>query len=687
MSNSNILNAAPLMIYRGVNDISGRQVTPEPEAIPMHFPFYWTFASKGRLEPQIITDNGNEVFGADTFDYRKKFANHQTPFITHTISKANACIIKRLIAEDAKRPTMVLWCAVSETAVSETVSMGYKREIDTGAGIASGETVQRRLAQWFHTPLEIANGQTEEEALASLDGKEVGKSIEIAGTQVAFKARAILAYDTDFGELGNNIGFNIVTPTIKSAQPVNDELAFDQQTMLHEITFYERADIRAKPRVLKTVNNEQSVQFSFKPNAINRKLDMVISFDNIINESYVSDDPSTGLPPIYGPYNQIKFFRDNYLASIAICMEAEKARFNDGYGEYLYNIFGCEDIHGSKYYTFRLVRPMEAPESLMFGGNTIIYAQGGEDGTCDNDTFNELVSAEIDAWGDKYDLLDVAYWPYSTFWDSGFDIDTKKQLITLMGKRKDVWVALSTHVHGSNYATPSEEQSVASSLKTFVGMYPESTYFGTPFMRGICMPGSAKLINSKCPWRVPALIEVLNKVCKYMGNGEGVMRKGKDFDMYPGNSVEVITDVDNSWKPVNVRNKDWALGLSTIQRLNRSTSIITALQTMYDDDTSVANAAPNMWIAVSVAKQCHIAWSMLTGSTKLTRDQFVQRSDEVISELLADKFDSRCVIVPRTYYTKEDSQRGYSWHCEVLLKMNNQMTVGTYSIVVDRLEG
>lgn len=684
---SNIKNAGPSMVYRGVQDISGRQVTPEPEAIPMHMPYFWTFAQKGKKVPQLVTNNGNELYGADTFDYRKRFANHQTPFIKHTIAKANACYLQRLIPDDAKQATQVLWCAVSNDPISEIVPEAYKRSIDPGQGVTANETVARKLIFWYTAALTVAAEQSVEGAIAALNGVTEGKIIQIGEEQVNFTARPVLAMSHDHGEYGNNLGINLVTPTMVSADPVNDQLALDQGTLLHRLKFMTRKDVKTKPSVIKTLNSEEFVEFSFKEGVINTQLDSEVSFEKVLEGAYENTDESTGLPPVYGPTDNLKFFRSNYEGLLKEVVDTEKARFDDGFDQYLYNIFGGVDIYGDKYYTFRVLKPQEHADSIVFGDNTVLYSKGGTDGTCDTATFNRLVAAEIASWGDKYELLDEARWPYSTFWDSGFDLETKKSLISLMGKRQDVWVALSTHIHGMSYQTPSEEQSVATALKTYVGMYPESTYYGTPFMRGICVPGPANLTAHKCPWKVPALIHVLDKVAKYMGNGQGVMRKGKDFDQYPGNVVEIINGINNAWKPVNVRNKDWELGMSTIQRFDTRTFFMPGLQTLYDDDTSVVNGAINMFIAVEGAKICRRAWARMTGVSKLTKEQFIERSNEAILALIKDKFDDRVVITPRTFFTAADNQRGYSWHCELLIQMNNMMTVGTYSVVVDRLEG
>ena len=70
----------------------------------------------------------------------------------------------------------------------------------------------------------------------------------------------------------------------------------------------------------------------------------------------------------------------------------------------------------------------------------------------------------------------------------------------------------------------------------------------------------------------------------------------------------------------------------------------------------------------------------------LTPDQFIARSDALIKANVAGKFDARVVIVPETFYTSDDDQRGYSWSCNIHMYAPNMKTVGTFTIVAHRIE-
>jgi hypothetical protein len=72
----------------------------------------------------------------------------------------------------------------------------------------------------------------------------------------------------------------------------------------------------------------------------------------------------------------------------------------------------------------------------------------------------------------------------------------------------------------------------------------------------------------------------------------------------------------------------------------------------------------------------------LVSDQTLTDKQFIEKSDRLLREALADIGDGRALLVPRTYTTPEDLNNGFSYHCEVSMGTNNARTVGTFTPVV-----
>ena len=129
----------------------------------------------------------------------------------------------------------------------------------------------------------------------------------------------------------------------------------------------------------------------------------------------------------------------------------------------------------------------------------------------------------------------------------------------------------------------------------------------------------------------------------------------------------------------------WNNGICWAQYKDRRDQFVPAYQTVYEDDTSVLNAAMNMIIAVDIVKVCRAVWTELVGITDLTDAQFIQRSNDKIAKAVAGKYDGRVTIVPRTYFTEADTKRGFSWSCDVDMYMGNLRTVGSFTVRANRL--
>ena len=272
-------------------------------------------------------------------------------------------------------------------------------------------------------------------------------------------------------------------------------------------------------------------------------------------------------------------------------------------------------------------------------------------------------------------------------YDTGFDIDNKFKLLNVLSARKDIAVVLSTQDIALEQNGIIQESSMAVSLQTQASLHPESEYYGTPVMRAVIVGHSGYLINSKYRKLVPLTVDLADKLAAYAGNGRGILLPGAAPDVNPNNIVTLLKDVNCTFKNVSVRNADWVNGLVWVESYDQDDALFyPALQTAYNDDTSILNSVPTMMICGELEKVCVRVWARLTGRSDLTPEQFAQRSDELIQELTERRFDNRVIIVPETYYTALDEARGYSWSCRIKLYGNNMKTVGSFTIEAHRQE-
>lgn len=389
---------------------------------------------------------------------------------------------------------------------------------------------------------------------------------------------------------------------------------------------------------------------------------------------------------------------------------------------HLLNVLTGIDPNGVPYETIDVSKTVTLG-GVAFTENTTHYADGGKDGLVDDidqkeerlanlQIFDSLVYDECANYGDKpySTALDSAKYPQSAIWDTGFSLETKKKLLVPMSRRKDMYVVLATQAvaeyevpgmpydndpnsvdynpfnwQGQNNTT--DENAFAVALRTAASLYPESEIYGTSVCRATIIGHSGDLLNS--PWKhykLPLTIDFADKVSKYMGAGIGRWTNGQAYDEAPRNQVSMFKNVNNTYKSDSNYNKDWDAGLVWVQYFDRRNLFYPAFQTAYPDDTSVLNAFTTMAACVELEKVAQRSWRELTGNSTLTPEQFIERSNQLIIDNTKDRFDGRFVIVPETFFTEADTQRGYSWSCNIHIYANNMRTVGSFTIVAHRLE-
>jgi hypothetical protein len=674
-----VTSAAPQFILNGIQDLSGREVGPVQEELPQHLPYVHLFTERGPETVELAAGADlTRIYGAKSFDYRSKYANHATVLANTINAEGNSLMVRRITAADAKkaRLRLCLETVPSELTVWNRNPDGtYELDIN-GDRVSSGATAPGVLARWIVKEIP--------------DGELVGSGVVMAGDLVGSDpmipsvVRPIMDLPASHkGMYGDNIGFRFYAPTLNSSIAVDDEVILDQEAYLYRLQFVERPDAKSSPVTTRTLSGGQFVEFSFKDGVINKKVDAELSFGKLLPSSYRAVDPTSGLPPVYGPCDELHLYKDNVEAAlIEVGSAIEGVAVEDGH---IYNFVGGVDVDGIPYDNFELVGPAQGGILLTEGATH--YLKGGADGTLDNDTFDTLVGNSVANFeNDELDLMDDAKYPFSVIYDSGFSIETKKKLLTPIGLRKDVYVVLSTQTDGEPANTASADSSMGVALRAAARMYPESVLYGTACCRAVIIPQAGYLTNSNYDKLVPQVIDFAQKQARFMGQGNGEMRAGAGYDIAGNNHVSLLNNLNNTYKRTRVRNKDWAAGLSWSETYNRRSFFYPGFQTVYDDDTSILNSTINMAIAVELEKVCQRTWRDLTGNTQLTADEFVEHSNELIAKAVSNRFDNRVVIVPRTYYTEDDSKRGYSWSCEVNMYGNNMKTVGSFTVTARRRE-
>jgi len=349
------------------------------------------------------------------------------------------------------------------------------------------------------------------------------------------------------------------------------------------------------------------------------------------------------------------------------------------------NFMGGVDYDGTPYHAIEVVGPADG--GILLSETATHYLKGGDDGDLSWANFDQLVGDDVANFeNSQHNLMDDATYPISAYWDPGYSLDTKRKLLTPIGLRKDIYVVLSTQDITEPQNTADEDSSIGVALRTAARLYPESAFYGTATCRCIVVEQAGTLNGGNFKGLVPQTVDLAQKVAAFMGASSGIAAAGRGFDQSPTNQITSLRALNNTYKPARVRNADWNNGMVWSQAYDRRSFFYPAIQTVYDDDTSVLNSAINMMFFTELEKVCQRVWRDLSGNSKLTNAQFIERSNALISERTVGRFDGRLTVIPETFLTEDDSNRGYSWSCNINAYGNNMKTVGTFTVNAFRSE-
>lgn len=685
-----IVNAAPMTIMLGTQDKSTRPLVPEAEALPTHLPKIYIFAKKGPTTPQLVVGGSrSKMYGEESFDLRKPWATHGTA-LANTINRAgNSAMYERLRPADAgPNASLRLSLDLLETQVDD-----YERNSDGsiklnagGAPIVTGQVAGYR-AKWVVEAI-----PTDVDGALEFGLGTQGPGDQVDGVTQSVRYPIMDLVTPDFGADGNNRGVRIWAPTTLSSQPVDERIIQNEKVYPFRIACAARADELATAKTVETQSAEQSVQVCWKPETINRLTDSELSIDNVFIQAYQTlNDPT--FPDSYGPFGQLRVYHDQIQAVLDLVYAAEVPHIDafsdiDGVSdgdEHRLNLIGGVSSQGVPYHSYQIVTG--AANSARLSEISTLFAAGGSDGTMGEEAYGALVAERVVEYANENSVLqDTAKYPESIIYDSGFPLDTKYALLSALAIRKDIAVVLSTHDVLGPQLSASEESALAIALKTRAQMYPESEYFGTPVMRCMIVGRSGKMIGSQYRKPLPLTFEIAAKAASYMGAGNGKWKGGFAFDSAPLSEVTMFSDINVTFTPAKVRNKDWANGLVWVESFGRRSVYFPALKTVYDNDTSVLNSFFTMMACVELQKVGDRARRQYSGNAALTNAQLVERVNQFVSDDVEGRFDGRFVIQPDAYFTEADVARGYSWTLPIRLYAANMKTVMTLSIEAYRIE-
>jgi hypothetical protein len=689
---SQIVNAAPMPILRGIQDLSTRTVPPEPEVLPTHLPKIYIYAQKGPTTPELVVGNSRtQMYGDLTFDERGAFTTHQTILSNKINAEGNAQMIERVLPTDiGPRANFSLWLDVLETDVPVYQRNDDGTYIVDGTGnpvpVAPAATVAGYKLKWV---LDSATQLADEDTFGTL--------IQTPGDQTEGEAQSVRYpimqfWASSYGSIFNLSGLRISAPTENTTTPVDEVALSGTRAYPFRVSAIRKLKPTSTPAVVVTEFGEAFFDFTLKPGTVHPSFNSEMYLGDIFLDKYQNlTDPV--FPKKFGDFGGIKVYQDN-IDTVLGMLYANEQNNTDGFtdfdedsldDQYMVNPFTCVNSNGVPYNSIQLVT--DDANSIYLTENTNLFAAGASDGTMDEiNEFPGLVEERVSQYADETSFLqDTAMYPEGYIYDTGFPLATKYELIKFIALRKDTFVTLSTYTVGGPEMTAANENSVALSLMARIQSYPESDYFGTHVVRGMIMGRYGVLKNSNYKKKLPVTIEVATMAARMMGAGDGRWKQEALFDRAPNNQISMFKDINVTFTSTKVRNKDWSVGLNWVQTSTRSSYFIPALQTVYNNDTSVLNSFFFAAVCVEMQKVAERVWRLFSGNVSLTDAQLFDKVNEAVEARSVGRFAELFKIVPAAYKTAADEARGYSYTLPISIYGNNMSTVATVELKAYRM--
>ena len=705
---NNITNGAPLVLFRGTEDQSERQVSVEATPRPQHLPLFILQTERGSLKPSIVLGGNRDLmYGATSFSETGIYTNHQTIGSNIASAAANAHMIWRVSNGDYASLVLSLEVTPVDVPLYQRGTDGkYLVDAVTGAlvPVVGDPVVPGHLLRWVVSD----NG-----------GVDVGTQATSTYTQAGMgndtTVYPILELRVaDPGAYGNNIGLRLYADTRSGA--IDTVAMVHNKAFPYRLSLMSRANATASPSFTPTISNERNLAVTFSPTSVIRPSGIQTStYVKTVLGSQYGNTTDTRYPLRYSPFGDtVHVYQSNIdtiLAAIGQTelnyltanptavtgLDTDMLQEVGGFG--LLNIVSAKDHTDVPYYTCVLDEAELPGSSVRLTQFTTVYARGGADNLMSVEDYEQAVVDIIARYADCSDeVQDIARRPESIFYDTGFTLDTKLELAPFISMRPDLCLVLSTHedsrqirgyvgsapVGESRTLTMSEEVAIASVLQNRVRLIPESEFYGTPTMRAIIFAGSGVLRNSEWRGRVPVTMDMLYKACRYMGAANARWNRAERFSRAPGNIMTLLEDITIPWVPVENRVRNWDVGINMALSYNEQFMAMPSQQTVYPDDTSILNNwLPTLAIAY-LNKICHAAWREYRGVDDLSNVELITQINRFVSTRIDGIWDNRYLVIPDAEVTADDEQRGTSWHLNVQFGATSSRTIETVRITAYR---
>ena len=753
----------------GTQDNSRRSIPADPITASMTTGLVGILAERGRGDITLTTTSANILYGNKTFDKDSAFYHHSTELLSELAGLGIPMFVKRFIPEGAAKAMLRVSIELIATDLPnyERNSDGaIKQSVDPVTGVATSVTngtvqgtraiIHVGVSQFAPENRQFARGNIMNdfrEGSLAVNGKFLGEITRVDGSKEHPKSRLYPIMDLEVdseGEFGNNIGLVLEVPTLKQVNPANISNVIKNKAFPVRVSVVEREDRYTTPQVVPSLKSELQLDVFMKSRAVDYISGKNISFARKLIENFNRKMTATETP-IWGPFGDIHVYEKNLNEIQQLLCEGYAYTDSDGIdiaipgeGSYdddafdfgrtvdhalsqpinfgLFNIFTGRDVNDVPYFSF------DVRDSLMFGGvafnsESVVYAQGGEDGlwsfadgspaTLVNlKMLDDAMRNFLNTFGrGKDQLKDILRYPITQVIDSGWSLDTKLAHSNILSARPDIHLEIGTQAVAEKtnvsvdlgpvykgYSTSAEtalsselldgwnwqarltgeqDEAIATRLRTFFGLTPESVFFGTPVMRVHVFGHSGYDVNDTYERPLPGSFDRGLAMARF--TGVTGWDKANDFTENDNRKPMFLKDMSYSYRDEDVADSAWATGMNFLRSHDIVDNFWPAIQSIYPhQDSILANAK-----FVLVASKCHYygmeIWRSISGENK-TDEQFKQELEDEAYRIIGGKFTEDVRIVVEAILTEADVARGYSGYLKFHIGVGSPRTKLVYSV-------
>lgn len=674
-------NATPNMYFTGVKDSPKPGLQSGSVSTPLLLPLCPIVAAWGPVGYPVLCMGSEYVdqFGAESFNVRGKFYNHQTVLSKMFQSKGNAQYPFRLKLPDMQEAVGRLCIEFVQYKVPQFLRNpdgSFQRDSDNGQPKRDSD----KTVQGYKWRLVVVT-----------DDVTIGEGTEKTGTlegDDSQTARILPLFDfkaTYMGSRGNQFGINIFQP--KAFDPVAVDLDSIKQNgdMIYRMFISETPVKGGSATPWYNKMGGEHMDFAFGDNVFNVK-GAEQSFEPVYEKMFITSGQAYDGLNISGPIDIQHVYHENAAEVAGLFYDAEtkaenRKSFLHPTNKMSMNIMGDTDMMNVPYHAQVMATTEEFTEStyLPIEGSVMRLAKGS-DGEINKKNVEAAVVAMVDSFGKASpNLCDLRRFPFHAIFDTGFEVATKLKLQSLMGKRPDLAVFVATFEDGKPLNTITNELAIASQLSANASLFPESVIYKTPSTRGVIVPWAIKLEASHEYKKPVSLVYDLAEKCSdYWGSSDGVWDPAKAIDTYPNNVIQRKL-LNYEYAQFSVREEAWGSQMIAVEYGDTNEVIYSGLQTVNPNDSSILNGVINMFGTI------HATWACIRANRKFQGQAIepgllIKRSNDEVTLLTKGVDAQKCVITPDTQITPEDNDTGYAYTTKAHVAGHGMMTVNTIEI-------